>query len=232
MRAERPLRNLIWGSTSVQKPIISSRRTFLLAALASPLAGFFPSRTARAEVDQQTVDGAVKFMEWLANQAITILQQTDGGLEVREQKFRALLKDGFAMEFVARFVLGKHWRRTSAEERTAYLTVFTEYVLKTYSRRMGGYSGETFQTVGARAAGKQDIIVQTRIIQPSGPPILADWRIRVFDGNYKIIDVMVEGVSMAVTQRSEFNAVISQHGMQGLLEALRARTEKYSVTAG
>ena len=51
------------------------------------------------------------------------------------------------------------------------------------------------------------------------------------DGRYRIIDIMVEGVSMAVTQRSEFNAVVRQHGMQGLLQILRARTEKFGVAS-
>ena len=73
--------------------------------------------------------------------------------------------------------------------------------------------------------------MQTRIDRPAGPPIMADWRVRIIDKQYRIIDVSVEGVSMAVTQRSEFNAVIQNSGIEGLMEALRARTTMYQAKA-
>ena len=74
-------------------------------------------------------------------------------------------------------------------------------------------------------------MVKTNIVQPGGPPIKANWRVRPLNGEYKIIDIMVEGVSMAVTQRSEFNAVVRRQGMRGLLQTLRARTEKFGVAS-
>ena len=73
--------------------------------------------------------------------------------------------------------------------------------------------------------------MHTRIGRPSGPPLECDWRVRQRDGKLRIIDVMVEGVSMAVTQRSEFSAVIKSRGFDGLLSALRARTNKISAVA-
>lgn len=185
---------------------------------------------ARAEVPQQAINGAAQFMQHIAGQAISILQTPNGTLEQREAHFRSLLAQGFDLDFISRFVLGKYWRRASAEERADYQALFREYILKTYSRRLGGYSGETFQIKGARAAGKQDVMVSTVIVQPNGPPIKADWRVRVYNQGYRIIDIMVEGVSMAITQRDEFSTVVRAQGMQGLLQALRARTQMFNVT--
>ena len=112
-----------------------------------------------------------------------------------------------------------------------YQALFTEFILQSYLRRMGGFSGETFTVAGARAAGKKDVLVRTQIDRAGGLLIKAEWRVRPKDGRYRIIDIMVDGVSMAVTQRSEFNAVVRQHGMQGLLQILRARTENFGVAS-
>lgn len=200
--------------------------TALLAAAAAPALGQGP---AKAEVSQQAVDGAAAFIKQIADYAIQILQTSNGSLEQREAQFRNLLAQGFDIDFISRFVLGRYWRRASADEKSEYQALFREYILKTYSRRLGGYSGETFEIRGARAAGRQDVMVSTVIHQPNGPPIAADWRVRVGSDAYRIIDIMVEGVSMAIAQRDEFSNVVRTQGMQGLLQALRARTQMFSV---
>lgn len=199
-----------------------SRRRFFLTSLA---VGMLPA-SARAEASPEAVKGASAFIQWLADQAIAVLGASNSTLETREAEFRRLLGQGFALPFISRFVLGRYWRTATPEQREDYQALFAEYILRTYSNRLGGYAGETFRVTGARPAGKQDIMVATRIDRPSGPPIQADWRVRVFDNEYKIIDIMVEGISMAVTQRSEFTNVVRAQGIEGLLQALRARTER------
>lgn len=186
---------------------------------------------AWAEVPPATVQAAAGFIDQLAQKAIAVLRQSQGSLEQREGALRAILSNDFDLPFIGRFVMGRHWRRASAEQQAEYQAVFAEWLLKTYARRLGGYSNESFQVTGARAAGKKDVLVQTRINRPSGPPIVADWRVRVRNGQFRIIDIMVEGISMAVTQRSDFGAVIKRNGIPGLLQILRARTEKYAVSS-
>lgn len=207
-----------------------SRRAFLLGSTAVGATIVVPGLLLAA-VSPQAIEGAAAFIAELAERAISILQSGGNKLEAREAQFRDLLSTGFDMPFIARFVLGKHWRKATPQQRADYQALFTEFILKSYSRRMGGYSGETFTVAGAKAAGKKDVMVKTNIAQPGGPPIQANWRVRPKNGQYKIIDIMVEGVSMAVTQRSEFNAVVRQRGMPGLLQALRARTENFGVAS-
>ena len=204
-----------------------SRRTLFLSSLA---VGLIPA-SAKAEASAEAVQGASQFIQWLAQQAIAVLGASNSTLETREAEFRRLLSQGFEMPFIGRFVLGRYWRTATPEQREDYQALFAEYILRTYSSRLGGYAGETFSVTGARPAGKQDILVATRIDRPSGPPIKADWRVRVFDNEYKIIDIMVEGISMAVTQRSEFTNVVRSQGFEGLLQALRARTERMPATS-
>jgi len=199
-----------------------------MSALMLALAASLLAPPAKAAPD---VDGAKAFIEGLASRAIEILQRENGNLEQRESELRKILSQDFDLPFIGRFVLGRHWRKATPDQRADYQALFAEWILKTYARRLGGYSGETFQTTGARAAGDTDILVQTKINRPSGPPIVADWRVRTAPDGFRIIDIMVEGVSMAVTQRSEFNAVVGRDGIDGLLSILRARTQKFEMTS-
>ncbi len=182
--------------------------------------------TARA-----TVNDAAHFISRLGNQAIDTLRATDLTLDQREARFRGLLSQGFDLRFIGRFVLGRNWRGATPDQQNDYIALYGEYLLQIYSARLGGYSGETLTVTGARQANDKDIIVSTILERPSGSSIIADWRVRTIDGRYRIIDIAVEGISMAITQRSEFASVVRRDGMDGLLTVLRARTTKISATA-
>ncbi len=184
-----------------------------------------------SDAGSATVQGAMQFIHQLGNQAIAALRTPDLSLEQREARFRGLLVAGFDLDLIGRFVIGKYWRLATREQQSDYLALFSEFVVQTYSARLGGYAGETLTVVGARQANDKDVVVRTRIDRPSGPPIVAGWRVRITGERYRIIDVMVEGISMAVTQRSEFAAVIQRNGIEGLLAILRARTTKMPATA-
>ena len=204
-----------------------SRRHLLIG---SGLLCFAAGKAQAQAVSPAMVQGASQFIQWLGDQALGTLRTSAMTLAQRETAFRGLMRTGFDIEFISRFVLGRYWQQASPEQRSEYVQLFGEYLVKTYARRLGGYSGETFTVASAVAAGEQDILVKTRIDRPSGPPLICDWRVRLIDGKYKIIDVMVESISMAVTQRQNFSSVVQNGGMQALLTALRARTDTVSAS--
>ncbi|MEX2617644.1 MAG: ABC transporter substrate-binding protein [Alphaproteobacteria bacterium] len=171
------------------------------------------------------------FIQTLANRAIEVLADRSVTLEQREERFRSLLQDGFAMRKIGRFVVGRYWKDMTPDQQAEYQKLFAAWVLNTYSARLGGYSGQKFVIDGTAEAGQQDRYVRTRIVQPDAPPLRCDWRVRKFDGDYRVIDVVVEGISMLSTQRSEFAAVLRQHGADGLIEALQTRLTRYPATS-
>ena len=213
-----------------RRPSRSRRFVVALATVAMLWLSVGGSPSALAALSPAEQD-AVAFVQRLGDQAIQALGASELSLEEREKQVRVLLREGFDFAFIGRFVLGRHWRTMTPEQRGDYLQLFSAFVLKVYSSRLGGYAGETFKVTGTRPAGKQDILVRTEIIRPSGPPLDCEWRIRVIDGRQRIIDVMVAGISMAITQSSEFSSVISTNGYDGLLHALRARAMKMPATA-
>ena len=99
-------------------------------------------------------------------------------------------------------------------------------MVATYARRLGNYAGEQLVIEGGRALGDRGALVRSRIIRPQGEPLQVEWRVRRTAEGWKIIDVVLQGISMAVTHRSEFTAVIGGHGgrIDGLLKVLRDKT--------
>ena len=169
---------------------------------------------------------AEEFISGLADQAIQALTTPGITKDERQNRFRAMLHDNFAIKTIARWVLGRHWKKATKEEKVEYLALFEEMLITTYVDRFSSYSGENLKVVKSMVNNPKDALVFSEIGRQGTPPLHVDWRVRTSDSmTFKIIDVMVEGVSMGQTQRSEFASVIRQNGgkVEGLLAVLRER---------
>jgi phospholipid transport system substrate-binding protein len=203
---------------------LSSRRWLLSLAFACGLAAAsFASPAARAAAD----GSSSQFIERLGQDAISVLSNDALSRDDRLGEFRRLLREGFALEAIGRFVLGRHWQGASPEQRDAFLTAFEDFVVNSYAARLSQYSGETFKVLDERADGERGAAVTTQILRPSAPPVMVQWRVREAASGPKIVDIVIEGVSLAITQRSEFAAVIQQNGgrIDPLIERLRQKSK-------
>jgi phospholipid transport system substrate-binding protein len=158
------------------------------------------------------------FITTLADRAIAGLSDKTASRPDRESRFRALLTDGFDVPHIARFVLGRYWRVASEAERAEYLQLFEDFIVHSYSQRFGEYAGENLRVMHARATPDNEALVLTDLLRPSGPPVKVEWRLRRDGATFKITDVIVEGVSMSITQRDDFSATIQRSG--GRVDAL------------
>lgn len=176
---------------------------------------------ARAE---PLADGAGEFISSLAGKAIAALTEEGISRDQKVARFRDLLNDNFAVRSIGRWVLGRYWRKATYAERSEFLTLFENLIVINYVNRFEKYSGETLTVTKTVVKKAGDVIVFTQISRSEGvKPINVDWRVRTDKGEYKIVDVIVEGISMGQTQRSEFASVIRQTGgkVKGLIEKLR-----------
>jgi phospholipid transport system substrate-binding protein len=156
----------------------------------------------------------------LGDQAISALESEADDAE-RARVFDRILNENFDMDTIARFSLGRYWAVATDAEKKRYTKLFKDMIVDVYSKRFEDYSGQKFDVKGSKPVGRKDIIVNSSIVSQNGqPPVRVDWRLR----NEKIIDVVVEGVSMSVTQRSEFNSIIQRNG--GKVSALIEHLEK------
>ena len=172
---------------------------------------------------------AGEFIRTLGERAVDALRDKENTtFAEREIAFRNILVEGFHIKTISRFVLGRYWRSATETQRQAYDDVFVNFIVRVYASRFDSYDGEKFeilQIVDSEIEG--DTIVRTHIIRlAGGAPIGVDYRVRVIDGGYRVVDVTVEGISMLHTHRVEFASVINRKGMDGFLEELRAQIEK------
>lgn len=167
---------------------------------------------------------AQSFIDNMGQQAISFLSNKSLSQSQKEREFRKLLKSSFDMKTIARFAMGRHWKTASAKQQAEYLQLFEKMVVSAYTERFNEYRGENIDVTSSRADGSRDIIVSSNIVPSAGSKIKVDWRVRKNkSGTYKIIDVIIEGVSMSLTQRSDFSSVIQRGGgdVEVLLRHLR-----------
>ena len=174
-------------------------------------------------------DGAGAFIQKMGEQAVATVNAKNLSPPARADRFRRLFHDAFAVPVIARFVLGQYWRRATQQERAEYLKLFEDWVVQTFTQRFNDYQGISFRLGEMRPVGKQEELVATEILRPGGqPPIHVQWRVHRRNGDHKIVDVIAEGVSMLISQRDEFGAIIAQNGgkVAALIDELRRRTGK------
>ncbi|MBE7637220.1 ABC transporter substrate-binding protein [Sneathiella sp. P13V-1] len=200
--------------------------TFILASPA--VDGVLSPAHAYAKEETKS---ATSLVNELGQEAVKLLANADLDETKKREGFTRLLERDFDMRLIGRFVLGKHWRNASKEEQEEYLALFQKYIVNTYQKRIGEYSGENLKIIKSQELNKKEELVNSQIVRPSGPPIKLDWRVRrKKSGELKIVDIIVENVSMALTHREEFSAVISSNGgkVSGLIEKLKSHIEEKS----
>ena len=144
-----------------------------------------------------------------------VLQEmrADVPLAQKADYFRQMLRQDADLEGISRFVLGPYWRVASAEQRQEFQRLFEDYIIRSDGPMLVQHSGGTFRVTGSRS-DPAGVIVTSQIASPQGQPIEMDWRLGLSDGRYKIQDVSVDGVSAAMSRRSQVEAMMSRAGGQ------------------
>ena len=133
----------------------------------------------------------------------------------------------FDIPSISRFVLCKYWKQASLDQKKNFIKAFRNYVVKTYSSRFNEYSGEQLTLINFENESNPKIfIVLTALKRKDAPPIIVDWRIGKKKENFVILDIIIEGISLAITQRSEFVSVIDQNegNIDQLISILKEKT--------
>lgn len=197
-------------------PKVASRRVVLqLAALAATFA-------AAPLVGPAVAADPAQLVQNTAQQVIEIVKTKTGA--ARQAAILGVLQTSFDMPAMARSALGTHWNQATESERARFEKAVATAEAKAYSERFGQYGGQTL-TIGKvtpRANGVT--IVDSRLNQTTGQPIKLEWEVR----NDRITDVKVEGVSMVMTRRSDFNSYIQNNGgkVEPLVRELEARAAR------
>lgn len=200
------------------------RRTLMTAALAALMTPGFAA-AARAQDSAAATEGA-QFVTNLASRAVTELTTGDLAMPERVSRFRGMLTEAFDVPAIARFVLGRYWRIASDGEKAEYLKLFEDFIVQTYVQRFNDFAGAELRVLQTRNGQDGEVVSTLDAALPGKPPARFDVRMRREATGFKIVDVVVEGISMSITQRDDFAAVIQRNGgkVEGLLASLREKT--------
>lgn len=177
-----------------------------------------------AATSQDSVsEGAKNFIRSMGDRGINFLGNQSMSQSAKSAEFRSLLNESFDMATIGRFALGTYWKSATPAQQKEYMKLFNNMIVKVYSQRFSDYKGQKFEVKSVRKEGDKDHIVTSFIVPADGPQVQVDWRVRSKGGAYRVVDIIIEGVSMSMTQRSDFASVIQRGGgnVDALLTHLR-----------
>jgi phospholipid transport system substrate-binding protein len=171
-----------------------------------------------AAIDTKTPE--YQFVSKVADEVMAAIKKGGG-----EKTIAAALQRTFAqyvdVQWVSQFVLGRHGRNASAQQKEDFVVAYKDFMVHSYAARLKNYAGETYKITSQRAleVGKSELRME--VARKGQSPIIIDYKVHKVDGAYKIYDMVVEGISLITTQRSEFDAVIERKGLDALIAALQ-----------
>lgn len=178
---------------------------------------------------QLNPEKAEAFMRDRGEAVINLLTDRSISDQERADKFQTMLETSFNVRAVGKFVLGRYWNQATEEQRQQFLQLFKATTVASYATRFKDYTSEKFEITGSRLEADGGVTVLSRIVRSKGPEISIDWKIFEKKGEMRIYDVILEGISMGITQRSEYASVIQQGGgnVQALITALEKKLASY-----
>ena len=188
----------------------------LLATLA-PL----PALSVRSAV---AADSPSEVVRRLTDAVIVVLKKQDLSGDARVTAIRDIVYGYVDFATMSRLVLARHWRDLDTIQQHQFVEEFKKYLSITYGRNVASYANEKVQIVGDRDEGSGDWSVQTKNVSPAvGGDVLVEYRLRRSDGEWRIIDVLVERVSLVSNYRAQFQVIITDGGIDHLFEVLRQK---------
>lgn len=203
-----------------------NRRTLLTCALALP--------AGRALAQGTDLGRAASFIQATGTELVAAINSPQLGVAARRERVAAILRRTVDVEGVGRFILGRWARTASPAELAEYMRLFDETLVRNLSARFGEYQGVRFALGRSQQRTEEDALVNTVIDRPNSGALSLDWRVAEMAGGPKIVDVIAEGTSLRLTQRSEYSSVIQRSGGQlgALLAAMRNQIAQLAAREG
>lgn len=193
----------------------------LLTAVVAALLCF--ASVARADVDAVKAEG---FIKKTTAEGIEQIINANINQAEKDKRFYALLNNALDLDFIGQFVLGRNWRAATPQQRDQFISVYRDLNIATWSKRFNEFKGKNFVFTGTTpSTSKGQIFVNSVVPMDQGEPAKVLWRVREKNGTYKIVDIVIEGVSLAQASRSEYTAFIKNNpgGIDALIANLKEK---------
>lgn len=170
---------------------------------------------------------AESFIKKVTNEGIEQIVNSDVSMAEKDARFEKLFNEYFDLNYIGKFVLGRYWKTSSEKQRAEFINVYCDFNTKTWSKRFDEFKGKSFNFVGTTPSSSEgQIFVNTTVNMDQGEPAKVVWRVKD-DGSLKIVDIVIENVSLAITARNEYTAYIKQapNGVDDLIKDLKQKSK-------
>lgn len=177
-----------------------------------------------AEINPQQAEN---FIKKVTTEGIEQIINSNVSLSEKDARFAKLFNEYLDLNFIGRFVLGRYWKSATPKQRSEFIDAYRDLNIKTWSKRFDEFKGKKFLFNGtspSNSAGQ--IFVNTTVPMGQGAPAKVVWRVKETNGQLKVIDIIIENVSLAITARNEYTGYIkkSANGVDDLIKNLRQKT--------
>jgi len=166
-----------------------------------------------------------------SDRMLVVLKEQHDLIQAEPERLYGLVDDivlpHFDFERMARWVLGKHWKRASPDQQQRFVNEFRTLLVRTYGTALLEYRDQQIKFLPLRmAAGSEDVTVRTEVVQPGGVPIPISYSMFHRADGWKVYDVAIDGISLVSNYRSSFSTEIKDQGMDKLIQRLVERNAK------
>lgn len=202
------------------------RRSLIGAALFLTTTGLVQPAHALTDIGR-----AANFIQTTGQELVAAINDQTRDVAARRQRVAAVLRHAVDIEGVGRFILGRWWRTATPQEQQEYLKLFEETLIRNLSARFGEYQGVRFSLGRSQQRTEDDVLVNTIIERPNSAPFSLDWRVSDIGNQPRVVDVIAEGTSLRLTQRSEYSSVIQRNNgsVAALLQAMRGQIQQLAA---
>ncbi|MEQ9115601.1 MAG: ABC transporter substrate-binding protein [Rickettsiales bacterium] len=174
-------------------------------------------------------EGVKKFINGVADRVISVAGNKSYSKKQKAAHMMEVMKSNFNIRWMSKFVLGSSYRDLNDKQKSTYYNSYQKYLLYSYLPNLLQYSNETFRIISVKEMGKKDCTVETEIIRHNGkPPIKLSYHVKKrSNGSYKVVDIIAEGISAILSQRSEFKEIIQQSGVNGLIDLIKNKNIQF-----
>ncbi len=176
---------------------------------------------ARAMTESEAAARAV--IAETVEEVLAVLRDKSRPTEERIRSLEQIVYGRFDLYVMSRLVLARNWKRFSDEQKEQYVAEFKQYLTNSYGNRIERYDQQDVEIVGEREEPRGDVVVKTRIRGGEFEGALVEYRLRSQDSEWRVIDVVIEGISMVSNYRDQFKSIVSAGGPELLLQKLKEK---------
>lgn len=178
-----------------------------------------------------TILGADPKVELYVDQLIAkvsnMLSDSNLSEDQKINKSRQLIGENLDLKWMAGYSLGKHRRGMNSAKLNEFTNIYSTYMIKSYSQLVKEYKGEKAKIIKVGELNDHEYVVKSEIIRPNQPSTKVDYLVRDLskgkNTNLKMFDIITEGVSLLNSQKSEFDSLLNQNGITGLIDELKKK---------